>query len=212
MKKHIKIVPAVLTKDPADLELKIRQAESITDIAQIDIMDSKFVPSVSITAEDLAKIKTKLYLEIHLMVMEPEKHFDEFIKAGAKTILFHYEATKKHAELIKNLRSKGISPGIVINPNTRVEEVQPFLNDIDILLLMAVNPGFYGAPFIPDVLDKARAISKMKKKFILSLDGGVKLDNFMDIVNAGVEQIDIGSAIFKGDVKENYKKFMEKLG
>jgi ribulose-phosphate 3-epimerase len=211
MKTDIKIVPAILTNDPADLELKVRQAESFCGLAQIDIMDGKFVPSTSVGFEDLKKVKTKLYLEVHLMVLEPEKYFDGFISAGAKRILFHYEATKKSAELLKLLRSKGISPGIVINPGTKTEEVQPLFNDIDMLLLMAVVPGFYGAPFIPEVLDKAKAISKMKKKFILSLDGGVKLDNFLDIVNSGVEQIDVGSAIFKGEPGENYKRFFGKL-
>lgn len=212
MKTSIKIVPAILTKDPIELEKMIRAAEGFCDIVQIDIMDGKFVPSTSISGDDLKKIKTRLYLEVHLMVLEPEKYFDGFIKAGAKTILFHYEATDRAGDLIGRLRSKGISPGLVINPQTPVEKVKPFFNDIDILLLMAVNPGFYGAPFIPEVLDKARETSKMKRRFILSLDGGVKLDNVVEIARAGVEQIDVGSAIFKGEnPKENYKKFEEKL-
>ena len=206
-----KIVPAILTNDSADLEVKIRQAEQFTDIAQIDIMDGKFVPSRSIGSEDLKKIKTRLYLEVHIMAVDPERYFQGFTEAGAKRILFHFEATDKPAELIKELREMNISPGIVINPQTPVEAVKPFFKDIDILLLMAVNPGFYGAPFIPEVLDKAREISKMGKNFILSLDGGVKLENFLDIVNAGVEQIDIGSAIFKGNPGENYKAFLKLL-
>jgi ribulose-phosphate 3-epimerase len=207
-----KIVPAILTNDPAQLEKMIKAAEDFCDLVQIDIMDGKFVPSQSISSEDLKKIKTKLYLEVHLMVNEPEKYFKGFAEAGAKCILFHFEATDKPAELIKTLKSMGLSPGIVINPGTPVDSVRPFTNDIDVLLLMAVNPGFYGAPFIPEVLDKARAISEWKKKFILSLDGGVKLDNVVEIARAGVEQIDVGSAIFKGEnPKENYKKFEEKL-
>jgi len=207
-----KIVPAILTNDPKELEKMIRAAEGFCDIVQVDIMDGKFVPSKSISSEDLKKIKTKLYLEVHLMVLEPEKYFDGFIAAGAKRILFHYEVTKKSAELIKILRSKGISPGMVINPGTTIKEVKPFFGDIDVLLLMAVNPGFYGAPFIPEVLDKAREVSKMKKNFILSLDGGVKLDNVLEVASAGVEQIDVGSAIFKGEPAENYKKLVQLLG
>lgn len=207
-----KIVPAILTKDPAEIEKMIRASEGFCDLVQVDIMDGKFVPSTSITSDDLKKIKTKLYLEVHLMVLEPEKYFKGFKDAGAKRIIFHLEATERPAELIKMLRSMGISPGISINPGTLVDSVRPFLNDIDLLLLMAVNPGFYGAPFIPEVLDKAREISRMKKKFILSLDGGVKLDNVLEVANSGVEQIDVGSAIFKGEPKENYRKFMECLG
>jgi len=208
----VKIVPAVLTDDPKDLEVKIRQAESITDIAQIDIMDGMFVPSNSIGSDDLKKIKTSLYLEVHIMAMNPEKMFKGFKDAGAKRILFHYEATDNPSGLIDQLKSMAISPGMVINPKTPVKAVKQFFPRIDILLLMAVNPGFYGAPFIPEVLDKAREISAMEdKKFILSLDGGVKQDNFLDIVKAGVEQIDIGSAIFKGDPKENYQAFLKLL-
>jgi ribulose-phosphate 3-epimerase len=134
-----KIVPAVLTGDPADLEIKIRQAEQFTDIAQIDIMDGKFVPSRSIGSEDLKKIKTRLYLEVHIMAVEPQRYFQAFAEAGAKRILFHFEATDKPAELIKQLREMNISPGIVINPQTKIEAVKPFFGDIDILLLMAVR-------------------------------------------------------------------------
>ncbi len=210
----MKIVPAILTNDPADLEVKIRQAEQFTDIAQIDIMDKKFVASTSIKSRDLKKIKTNLYLEVHLMVNSPETYFKRFKEAGAKRIIFHYEANTNNADIekfIKELREMDISPGIAINPVTPVASVEPFFPKIDMLLLMAVNPGFYGAPFIPKVLDKAREISKMEKNFILSLDGGVKLDNFKEIVSAGIEQIDIGSAIFKGNPRENYKVFLKLL-
>ena len=207
-----KIVPAILTDDPLQLDWMIRQAENFCELVQIDIMDGKFVPSKSIASIDLKKVLTSLYLEVHLMVEEPEKYFEPFKAAGAKRILFHYEATQRHAELLGKLKSMGISPGIVINPGTPIEKVKPFFNDIDVLMLMAVNPGFYGAPFIPEVLDKARAVSKMNKKFILSLDGGVKLDNVLEIASAGVQQIDVGSAIFKGESpEENYKRFVELL-
>ena len=153
-----KIVPAILTNDPSELERMITSSEAFCDLVQVDIMDGKFVPSVSISSDDLKKIRTKLYLEVHLMVVDPEKYFDGFIEAGAKRILFHYEATNKPAELIKLLRSKGVSPGLAINPQTSIEKVEVFFSDIDVLLLMAVNPGFYGAPFIPEVLDKAKEI------------------------------------------------------
>jgi len=111
---------------------------------------------------------------------------------------------------VKMLKDMKVSPGIVINPGTPVTAVEPFFPDIDMLLLMAVNPGFYGSPFIPEVLEKAREISKLDKKFILSLDGGVKFDNVRAVSEAGVEQIDVGSAIFKGDdPAANYRKLSE---
>ena len=205
-----KIVPAILTDDPKALAQMISSAEKFCDLVQVDIMDGKFVPSKSIASDDLKKIKTKLFLEVHLMVERPEEYFKGFKDAGAKRILFHYEATARPAELIKMLKDMKVSPGIVINPGTPVTAVEPFFPDIDMLLLMAVNPGFYGSPFIPEVLEKAREISKLDKKFILSLDGGVKFDNVRAVSEAGVEQIDVGSAIFKGDdPAANYRKLSE---
>jgi len=206
-----KIVPAILTNDPADLEIKIRQSEQFTEIAQIDIMDGKFVPSMSVGSEDLKKVKTKLYLEVHIMAVDPERYFEPFRSAGAKRIIFHFESTDRPAELVRMLREMNVLPGIAINPGTPLDAVRPLFGDIDMLLLMAVNPGFYGSPFIPEVLNKARELSKEERKFILALDGGVKQDNFMEIVNSGVEQIDIGSGIFKGNPAENYRKFLEQL-
>ncbi len=205
-----KIVPAILTGDPKDLAKMISASEKFCDLVQIDIMDGKFVPSKSITFEDLKKIKTNLFLEVHLMVLNPENYFKGFKEAGAKRIIFHYEATGKPKELIDMLKKLGVKPGIAINPETPVTAIDPFLDDLDLVLLMAVNPGFYGSPFIPEVLDKARELSRMTKKLILSLDGGVKFDNVKDIASAGIEQIDIGSAIFKnGDPGENYRKFVD---
>jgi ribulose-phosphate 3-epimerase len=210
--KNVSIVPAILTNDPADLELKLRQAESFCTLAQLDIMDGKFVPSTSIGFADLAKIKTSLTLEVHLMVFNPELHFEGFKNAGAKRILFHYEATTQHAALIQQLKAMSISPGIVINPETPASALAPLWDDLDMILLMAVTPGFYGAPFIPEVLDKARELAKVpNKKFILALDGGVKLDNAKIIADAGVEQLDVGSAIFKGDPVLNYNQFLDSI-
>ncbi|MFC1482654.1 ribulose-phosphate 3-epimerase [Candidatus Margulisiibacteriota bacterium] len=206
----MKIVPAILTDDPKDLELKIRQTEQFTDNAQIDIMDSKFVPSISINVSDLQKIKTNLVLEVHLMVVNPETYFQGFKDAGAKRIIFHYEATKRSKELIAMLKDLKVKPGIAINPETPIAAVEPFFNDINMLLLLAVNPGFYSSKFIPEVLDKAKEINKREKKFILAIDGGVSEKTIKDIKEAGIEQIDVGSAIFKHkNPARMYKKLNE---
>ena len=205
-----KIVPAILTDDPQALAQMISAAETFCDLVQVDIMDGKFVPSKSITYEDLKAITTKLFLEVHLMVEKPEIYFQDFKDAGAKRILFHYEATDKPKELIKQLKDMGISPGIVINPETSVGSIASLLDDLDMVLVMAVVPGYYGSKFIPDVLAKTKELAGMNKNFIISLDGGVKLDNVAKIADAGVEQIDIGSAIFGGeDPAANYREFVE---
>jgi len=208
----MKIIPAILTGDPKDLELKIRQAESFIDIAQIDIMDGKFVPSQSITAADLAKVKTKLFLEAHLMVECPLLEIIPFKQAGAKRIIFHYESKDNPAQVIKEIRKQGLEVGIAINPETTIEEVEPLLGKIAVLLLLSVNPGFYGSKFIPEVLDKSRLLAPKKRNYVIALDGGIKLDNILEIRNAGVEIACVGSEIFgKGEPKNNYLDLLKKV-
>lgn len=213
----MKIIPAVLTNDEQDLELKIRLAEKITPLAQIDVMDGIFVPSYSVGFKELQKIKTNMELEIHLMVIKPEMYFEGYKNARAKRIIFHFEATNKPYELLKQLKNMGLEAGIAINQETPVNAVVPFLKDLDMLLLLAVNPGFYGSPFIPSVLDKACELSSILSHNscpitpVLALDGGVKLDNILNIYNSGVKQAVIGSAIFKGNPEENYNNFLVKL-
>jgi len=205
----MKIIPALLTDDRDDLITKIRQCESFCDTAQIDIMDGQFVPSKSITAKDFADIKTNLFLEVHLMVSNPEDYFINFKNIGAKRIIFHYEATDKHELLLDKLKDINVETAIALNPETPVEKVVDLLPKLDMLLLMAVVPGYYGSEFIPSVLDKAKKLSSLENKnFILALDGGVKLDNLKLIASCGVDQANVGSAIFKAqDPGASYQEF-----
>ncbi|MGE4357900.1 MAG: ribulose-phosphate 3-epimerase, partial [Candidatus Omnitrophota bacterium] len=163
----MKIVPAILTDDPKDLEIKVRQAESFCDIAQIDIMDGKFVPSKSITAGDLSKIKTGLFLEAHLMVDYPLREIYSFKKAGVKRIIFHFESKNTPQEVIKEIHKEGVEAGLAINPETEIGEIEDLLDRIEILLIMAVNPGFYGSRFIPQVLKKIPLLSSRKRKYLI---------------------------------------------
>lgn len=208
----MKIVPAVLTDKPDELKRMIAQSEGFCDLVQIDIMDGKFVPSRSISAEDLAKIKTSLKLEIHLMVDDPSEYLEPFKKAGAKRIVFHYESKEDPSEVISKIRALGMETGIAINPETPVSKVEKYFKDIDTLLFLSVNPGFYGSKFIPEVCDKARAIKGTKGRLVVAMDGGLKAENILMIKEAGVDLACVGSGLFgKGDPKENYRNLAEKL-
>lgn len=206
----MKIVPAILTDKPQELKKMIKQAEDFCDLAQIDIMDSKFVPSRSVSAKDLAKVKTKLKLEIHLMVDEPSKYLKPFKEAGAMRIIFHYESKEKPSEVITKIRELNLEAGLAINPQTQVSEIERFLKDISVLLLLSVNPGFYGSKFIPEVCDKVRTLKNLEGNFILAMDGGIKLDNLLMIRDAGVDVACVGSGIYgQGDPKQNYLRLLE---
>ena len=208
----MRIVPAVLTDKPDELKRMIAQAEGFCDLVQIDIMDGRFVPSGSISAVDLAKIKTKLKLEIHLMVEEPGKYLEPFKRAGAKRIVFHYESKEDPAGVLQKIRALGMEAGIAINPETPVSKVEGYFKDIDVLLFLSVNPGFYGSKFIPGVCDKARVLKETRGRPIIAMDGGLKMDNILMIKEAGVDLACGGSGIFgKGDPKENYRNLAEML-
>ncbi len=208
----MKIVPAVLTDKSQELEKMIAQAEGFCDLVQIDIMDGKFVPSKSISAEDLAKVKTGLRLEIHLMVDEPTKYLEPFKKAGAKRIVFHYESKEDPSEVIKRICALGLEAGIAISPETPVAAVEKFFRDINILLFLSVNPGFYGSKFLPEVCEKAKALKGRKDRPVVAMDGGIKADNILLIRDAGVDIACVGSGIYgKGDAKQNYQDLLKRL-
>jgi ribulose-phosphate 3-epimerase len=197
MTRNIRIVPAILTDDPAELEKLVRQAESFTDFAQIDIMDGKFVPSQSVTCEQVAAAKIKLAWEAHLMVLRPEDCLADFVKAGVCKIVFHFEATPEPEKIIRQIRQMGIKAGLAVNPETEIAAFSPLVKEVDSVLFLAVHPGFYGAAFIPEVLDKIAAFRKAYSDMEIGIDGGVKENNIVEIAQSGVDDICIGSALFR---------------
>ena len=191
-----RVVPAILTEDAEALEKMVRLAEEFTDFVQLDIMDGRFVPSRSIKAEDIANLKTSLKWEAHLMVNSPQQYLDSFKRAGAKRVVFHYEAADKPLEVISQARRLGLEAGVAINPETDIAEVLPLADKLACLLFLSVNPGFYGSPFIPEVLDKIRELRMLCPEVETGIDGGVKEGNIADIAATGVDYICVGSAIF----------------
>jgi len=196
MNKSIRVVPAILTNDPGALETMVRQSETFTDFVQFDIMDGCFVPSRSITGEHLTGLTTKLSWEAHLMVNHPEKYFAEFKRAGAQKIVFHYEATPSPREVISQARELGLGVGLAVNPETPVSAFLPLTGEVDSVLFLTVNPGFYGSKFIPEVLEKVAEFRSARPDMEIGVDGGIKEGNIAQIAQTGVDVIYVGSAIF----------------
>ena len=207
MSQKIQTVPAILTDDPKVLEKLVRQTETFSDYAQFDIMDGQFVPSQSVSCEKIAGLKTKLNWEAHLMVLHPEKCLEAFQQAGAQKIVFHYEATPTPQKIIRMVKNLGMKVGLAVNPETPTAAITPLINKLDSVLFLSVNPGFYGAKFIPEVLDKIIAFRKAYPDMETGIDGGVKENNIAQIARTGVNVIYIGSAIFlQPDPAESYRR------
>lgn len=192
----IRVVPAILTDDPQSLHAMVRQAETFTNYVQFDIMDGEFVPSRSITWEHLNSLPMKLSWEVHLMVRHPEDYLEGFRKAKMQKLIFHYEATTSPREVISRARNLGLEVGLAVNPETPVSDISPLTGEMDSILFMSVNPGFYGAKFIPEVLDKVAKLRSSRPDIEIGIDGGVKESNITQIARSGVDVIYVGSAIF----------------
>jgi ribulose-phosphate 3-epimerase len=207
MSSSIRCVPAILTDDPIDLGKMVLLTETFTDFAQFDIMDGRFVPSQSVSCKQIASLGTRLAWEAHLMVLHPESYLEEFKQAGAQKIVFHYEATPSPDQVIRQVKKFGMLAGLAINPETSTDAIRPLLDELDSLLFLSVNPGFYGAKFIPDVLDKIVAFRKAHPRLEIGIDGGVKENNIVQITETGVNVIYIGSAIFmQPDPADSYRR------
>lgn len=210
MSNKVRAVPAILTDDVKTLEKLVRQTETFTDYAQLDIMDGRFVPSTSVSCSDIARVKPDITWEAHLMVMNPETCIEDFRQAGAKKIVFHFQATPSPEKIISLVRDKGMEVGLAINPEVPVSDITSLVSKIDSLLFLAVNPGFYGAKFIPEVLDKIKDFRKAYPDMEIGIDGGIKENNIAEIARTGVNVIYIGSAIFlQPDPAESYRHLSE---
>jgi ribulose-phosphate 3-epimerase len=198
-----KIAPSILSANFLKLGEEIRAAEEAgADMLHIDIMDGHFVPNITIGPFIVEAIRTitSLPLDVHLMIEEPDKYLEDFIKAGADYLTVHYEASVHLHRTVHYIKENGIKAGVSLNPATPVWSLEHILPDMDMALIMSVNPGFGGQGFIQMSTDKIktlkRLISEKGLHTLIEVDGGVKLDNALDIVSAGADILVMGSAFF----------------
>jgi len=194
-----KIVPAILTADPAELAEGLKVLKEQTKWVHIDIMDDKFVPNISINLFELGEASEYFNLEIHLMVENPAQYFEDCKAIGAKRVIFHSEAAEDAEKVLQDMEKYPFQRAIAINPSTPVSKIAPSIERLDAVLLMSVNPGFQQQEFMEDVLPKIAEVRKLKEDIVIGLDGGISEDNIKQAFEAGVDYVGVGSAVMKSD-------------
>jgi ribulose-phosphate 3-epimerase len=173
-------------------------------------MDGQFVPSHSVSCRDIASLKTTLHWEAHLMVLWPEDCLEDFKRAGAEKIVFHFEAAPSPEKTVQAIRKLDMQVGLAVKPETPISAFSPLVKQVDSVLFLSVNPGFYGAKFIPEVLDKIIEFRKAYPKTEIGIDGGIKESNIEEVARTGVDVICVGSAIFmQPDPAASYRQLVK---
>ena len=212
------LAPSILAADFKNLGQEMKKTEENgARYLHFDVMDGMFVPSISFGMPVLASIKdgTSQTMDVHLMVQEPIRYVEAFQKAGADILTVHLEACEDVKATIDKIRECGMKVGLSICPETEAEALKPYLKEVDMILVMSVHPGFGGQKFIPESLEKIRKVREMIEEQGLSVDvevdGGIYLTNVREVLEAGVNVVVAGSAVFKGEPEQNTKEFMEIL-
>jgi ribulose-phosphate 3-epimerase len=214
----VEIVPSILSADFARLAEEIARVErGGAKILHLDVMDGHFVPNLTIGPPVVESIRkaTKLHLDVHLMIENPDRYATQFVAAGANSVLVHYEACHHLDGTLEMIRKAGAMAGVVLNPATPLSTLEEALQVADYVLLMSVNPGFGGQKLIPYVLDKVRNLVRIRRekqlKFLIEIDGGVHLENLAEVVQAGCDWIVTGSAIFHSPDAEATTRQMREI-
>jgi ribulose-phosphate 3-epimerase len=212
MTNKIQISPSILSADFANLEAEIKAIDAAgADLIHIDVMDGRFVPNLTIGPVVIKSLRkhTKKPFDVHLMIVEPEKYISDFRDSGADIITVHYEACPHLDRTIAQIKQTGALAGVSIVPSTPESVLQYILPQVDLVLVMSVNPGFGGQKFIPYSLEKIQNIRHMinatGKQIMLQVDGGVTPENIKHVLDAGADTIVAGSAVFNGGAS-NYAK------
>jgi ribulose-phosphate 3-epimerase len=202
MNTHL-IAPSVLAADFAKLPQQIEMInQSNADWFHLDVMDGRFVPNITFgmfIVEAIQRIATKP-LDVHLMIVEPERYIEQFSSAGASVITVHYEACTHLHRTIQQIKATGAKAGVALNPHTPISVLEDIIDDIDLVCLMSVNPGFGGQAFIKQTYEKIRKLKKMisdnYSNTLIEIDGGVGVNNYQELLRAGADVLVAGSAVF----------------
>lgn len=210
------LAPSILSADFWELGKQIEEIGNAgAQYVHVDVMDGVFVPSISYGMPIVSCVRphTDKFLDVHMMVTKPERYVEEFVKCGADSVTIHVEACDCIEETLKKIKNAGAKAAIALNPPTPVKEILPYIDMVDMVLVMTVNPGFGGQAYIPECTDKIREIraiiNERKLDVKLEIDGGVNIGNLEMNLEAGADVIVAGSAVFKGNITEKTKAFLE---
>lgn len=208
--------PSILSADFTKLGEQVLQIEEAgVNWVHIDVMDGMFVPSISFGMPIIKSLRkvTNLFFDVHLMIQEPIRYIEDFKEVGANLITVHVEACENIGETIQKIKQAGCKVGISINPTTEVSVIEPWIEEVDLVLVMSVQPGFGGQKLIEATLEKMKQARKLidarNPKCYLEADGGIYLHNVQQVLDAGVNVVVAGTSVFKGDMKENVSGFLK---
>lgn len=212
------LAPSILSADFCELGKQIEEIEKAgAQYLHVDVMDGIFVPSISFGMPIVSCVRprTGMFMDVHMMVTKPERYVEEFIRCGADGVTIHEEACDCVEETLLRIRKLGAKAGLAVNPETPAEKLYPYLDKLDMALIMTVHPGFGGQKYIAECTDKIRTlrqtITDRGLDVKLQIDGGVNLDNLTMNLEAGADVIVAGSAVFKGNIAEKTREFLAKM-
>lgn len=211
---EIVLSPSILAADFGCLASQVKEAEEAgAKYMHLDVMDGIFVPNISFGLPVIEALRkyTDVIFDVHLMITEPERYIERFIDAGADIVTFHLEATDKPRECIELIRSRGKKVGIAISPKTSAKELYPYIDEIDMILCMTVEPGYGGQKYMPEIEAKIKQLRLVSRNDVdIEVDGGIGAANIMAPINAGANIIVAGTAVFGGNITDNVKEILQK--